>query len=163
MNYGRHFFGNGFTKLTFEVPAVFNLDEDIQFKENLVPESFRSYFVTSGLRANVFANPAVSLVQFGWRFRSFQSEFESGIWRPQSCQIKYDGCDAVWLRPGRSRVEELLDTRRSPRLLVGHTKSQCRYGQESPAQLFCGWRRRLALRKNLAVRSATLRSRNLFI
>jgi hypothetical protein len=72
VNYGRHFFGNWFTNLTFEVPAVFNLDEDIQFKENLVPESFRFYFVTSGLRANVFANTAASLVQFGWRFRSFQ-------------------------------------------------------------------------------------------
>jgi hypothetical protein len=60
VNYGRHIFGNGFTHLTFEVPAVFNLDEDVQFHENLVPESFRSYFVTPGLRANVFANTAVS-------------------------------------------------------------------------------------------------------
>jgi hypothetical protein len=60
VNYGRFILGNGFTRLSFEVPAVFNLDEDIQFKENLVPESFRTYFVTPALRANVFANTAVS-------------------------------------------------------------------------------------------------------
>jgi len=64
--------GNGFTRLSFEVPAVFNLDEDIQFEANLVPESFRSYFVTPSLRANVFANTAVSpWVSLGGGFGHF--------------------------------------------------------------------------------------------
>jgi opacity protein-like surface antigen len=60
VNYGRHFWGEGFTRFAFEVPVVFNLDEDIQFHQNLVPESFRSYIVTPSVRANVFANTAVS-------------------------------------------------------------------------------------------------------
>src|ERR1700739_545996 len=60
VNYGRHLLGGGFTRIAFEVPALFNLDEDIQFHQNLVPESFRSYIVTPSLRANVFANTAVS-------------------------------------------------------------------------------------------------------
>lgn len=69
VNYGRFILGNGFTRLSFEVPAVFNLDEDIQFKENLVPERLRTYFVTPSLRANVFANTAVSpWISFGGGF-----------------------------------------------------------------------------------------------
>jgi hypothetical protein len=122
VNYGRHFIGNGFTQLTFEVPAVFNLDEDIQFKENVIPESFRSYFVTPGLRANVFANTAVSpWFSLGGGFGHFSPSSNLEFGGRQSCQIKYDRRNAIWLRPRRSRVEELLHTRWSPRLLVGHT------------------------------------------
>jgi hypothetical protein len=29
VNYGRHIWGEGFTRVTFEVPAVFNFDEDL--------------------------------------------------------------------------------------------------------------------------------------
>jgi hypothetical protein len=71
-NYGRHFMGNGFTQLTFEVPAVFNLDQDIQFAANAVPESFKSIFVAPSMRANVFATTAVSpWVSFGGGFGHF--------------------------------------------------------------------------------------------
>jgi hypothetical protein len=72
VNYGRHFMGSGFTHLTFEVPAVFNLDQDIQFAANSVPESFRSYFIAPSMRANVFANTAVSpWVSLGGGFGHF--------------------------------------------------------------------------------------------
>jgi hypothetical protein len=52
--------GDGFTRLTFEVPALINLDEDLNFAANTVPESFFS------LRANAFATTAISpWVSFG--------------------------------------------------------------------------------------------------
>jgi hypothetical protein len=60
VNYGRHIWGEGFTRLTFEVPAVFNLDEDLNYAANSVPASYQSYFVTPSLRANIFAVTAVS-------------------------------------------------------------------------------------------------------
>jgi len=60
VNYGRHIWGEGFTRLTFEVPAVFNLDEDLNYAANSVPASYQSYFVTPSLRANIFAMTSVS-------------------------------------------------------------------------------------------------------
>ncbi|MGC2195367.1 MAG: hypothetical protein WA628_11885 [Terriglobales bacterium] len=60
VNYGRHLLGDGFTRLTFEVPAVFNVDQDLNFAVNTIPESYTSYFVTPAVRANVFATTAIS-------------------------------------------------------------------------------------------------------
>jgi hypothetical protein len=60
VNYGRHLLGEGLTRLTFEVPAVFNLDEDLNFALNSVPKDYKSFFVTPALRANVFATTAIS-------------------------------------------------------------------------------------------------------
>ncbi len=60
INYGRHIWGEGFTRVTFEVPAVINTDEDLNFAANSVPASYQSYFVTPSLRANVFATTAIS-------------------------------------------------------------------------------------------------------
>jgi hypothetical protein len=60
VNYGRHIWGEGFTQVAFEVPAVFNLDQDLNFAANSVPSSYASYFVTPSLRANVFATTAIS-------------------------------------------------------------------------------------------------------
>jgi hypothetical protein len=60
INYGRHLWGQGFTRLTFEVPFVINTDEDLNFAANSVPSSYQQYFVTPSLRANVFAMTAVS-------------------------------------------------------------------------------------------------------
>jgi hypothetical protein len=66
VNYGRHLMGNGFARLTFEVPAVFNFDQDVHFAANLVPSSYSTYFVTPSLRANAFAGTAISpWVSFG--------------------------------------------------------------------------------------------------
>jgi len=66
VNYGRHLMGNGFARLTFEVPAVFNFDQDVHFADNLVPSSYTTYFVTPSLRANAFAGTGISpWVSFG--------------------------------------------------------------------------------------------------
>jgi hypothetical protein len=59
-NYGRHIWGEGFTRVTFEVPAIFDLDQDLNFAANSVPASYQSYFVTPSLRANIFATTAIS-------------------------------------------------------------------------------------------------------
>ncbi len=60
VNYGRHIWGEGFTRVTFEVPAVFDFDEDLRFVANTVPSSYSSFFVTPSLRANFFATTAIS-------------------------------------------------------------------------------------------------------
>ena len=60
VDYGRHIMGNGLNRLTFEVPAVFNFDQDLQFGANVVPANYRSYFVTPAIRANAFATTGVS-------------------------------------------------------------------------------------------------------
>ena len=67
VNYGRHLMGNSFARLTLEVPAVFNFDQDLHFASNQVPESYKTYFVTPSLRANAFAETAVSpWVEIRW-------------------------------------------------------------------------------------------------
>lgn len=60
INYGRHLMGENFWRLTFEVPAVFNFDEDLNFAANSVPSSYSSFFVTPSLRVNAFGSTAVS-------------------------------------------------------------------------------------------------------
>jgi len=60
VNYGRRLWGSGPLSLTAEVPAAFNLDEDIHLKANLVPASYRSIFVTPSIRANLFPGTGFS-------------------------------------------------------------------------------------------------------
>ena len=57
-NYGR-VLREGFTKLTFEVPALFDPDEDLNYAANQVPSSYKSLFVAPSLRANIFGYNAV--------------------------------------------------------------------------------------------------------
>jgi len=81
VNYGRHLMGEGFTRLTFEVPALFNLDEDLNFAANSVPSNYKSYFVTPAVRANVFATTAISpWISFGGGIGHFSpsSDLEFG-------------------------------------------------------------------------------------
>jgi hypothetical protein len=60
VNYARRVLGHDFLAVTFEVPAVFNPDEDLNFIQNSIPEGYSSYFVTPAARVNVFASEAVS-------------------------------------------------------------------------------------------------------
>ena len=59
-NYARHLWDTGLWRLSFEVPAVINIDEDLNLVANSVPESYSSYFVTPSVRANLFSSTAVS-------------------------------------------------------------------------------------------------------
>jgi hypothetical protein len=58
--YGRHLWGNGFWKLTGEVPVAIDPDEDLNYGQNVIPKQYASFFVTPSARVNAFAENAVS-------------------------------------------------------------------------------------------------------
>jgi len=81
INYARRFMGADLWSLALEVPFVVNVDEDLHAAENLVPESFSSYFVTPAARVNFFPFTAVSpWLSFGGGFGHFSesSKLEFG-------------------------------------------------------------------------------------
>jgi len=81
INYARHILGQGFTKIYVEVPAVFNLDEDLNAGGNSVPESYKSIFVTPAIKANFFATTAIQpWVTFGggWGYFKPSDHLEFG-------------------------------------------------------------------------------------
>jgi len=57
-SYARRLTERGFLALAFEVPFVFNPDEDLQTGANLIPSQYSSFFVTPAARLNVFARSA---------------------------------------------------------------------------------------------------------
>lgn len=72
INYARRFMGTDVWSLAAEVPFVVNVDEDLHSAQNLIPESFSSYFVTPAARVNLFPLTAVSpWVSFGGGFGHF--------------------------------------------------------------------------------------------
>ncbi len=81
VNYGRRIWSSPLAALTFEVPFALNPDEDLHFKQNLIPEGYRSYFITPSVRANLFPSNALSpWFSFGAGFGHFseKSELEFG-------------------------------------------------------------------------------------
>ena len=61
VTYARHLLGNGgFATLSLEVPAMFNLDEDLNYGINVIPKQYSSYFITPSARLKVFADTAVA-------------------------------------------------------------------------------------------------------
>lgn len=60
VNYARHLVGNLVYAVSVEVPAVFNLDEDLTSGANVVPTDYRQIFITPSLRANLFPETRVS-------------------------------------------------------------------------------------------------------
>jgi len=72
VSYGRHLVGHRHTTLTFEVPLLVNADEDLNFYQNVVPEGYRSYFLTPSLQANFLADTVISpWVSLGGGFAYF--------------------------------------------------------------------------------------------
>lgn len=72
INYSRHLMGNGVWGISGEVPAVFNLDEDLNSGGDVVPQDYRQIFVTPALRVNLFPATAVSpWVSIGGGFAHF--------------------------------------------------------------------------------------------
>jgi len=72
INYARRFMGTNLWSVAAEVPFVVNVDEDLHAAQNLIPQSFSSYFVTPAARANLFPVTAVSpWVSFGGGFGHF--------------------------------------------------------------------------------------------
>lgn len=87
VNYGHRIWNGGLAALTLEVPFVFNPDEDLHFKQNVIPEGYGSYFITPSVRANLFPSSGVSpWISFGGGFGHFgeKSVLEFGGTNPGS-------------------------------------------------------------------------------
>jgi hypothetical protein len=66
------FLGTEVYAISVEVPAVFNLDEDIQSSGDIVPTDYTQIFVTPAVRLNLFPGTRVSpWVSFGGGFGHF--------------------------------------------------------------------------------------------
>jgi hypothetical protein len=71
-NYARRFLVTQIYSISAEVPAMFNLDEDLNSGGPIVPIDYRQIFVTPAVRANLFPTTAVSpWVSFGAGFGHF--------------------------------------------------------------------------------------------
>jgi hypothetical protein len=71
VNYSHRFFGTAIYSVSGEVPAVFNLDEDLDSGDG-VPKDYKQIFVTPAVRVNLFPSTAVSpWVSFGGGFGHF--------------------------------------------------------------------------------------------
>jgi hypothetical protein len=60
VNYARRLFGTPVYAISGEVPAVFNLDEDLNSGNDVVPKDYKQIFVTPSARLNLFPDTAVS-------------------------------------------------------------------------------------------------------
>ena len=75
INYSRYLIATPIVSLSGEVPAVFNLDEDINAGANVVPSDYGSFFITPAARVNLFPATAVSpWVSFGGGFGHFSEK-----------------------------------------------------------------------------------------
>jgi hypothetical protein len=73
VNYARRIAGNLVYAVSAEVPAVFNLDEDLNSGANVVPQDYQQIFITPSLRANLFPETRVSpWLSFGGGFGHFR-------------------------------------------------------------------------------------------
>lgn len=74
VDYGRRLRENDVYSITAEVPVLFNLDEDLNFVVNVVPEDYKSYFITPSIRANLLPRTFISpWASFGVGFGHFNS------------------------------------------------------------------------------------------
>ncbi|HEY1271742.1 MAG TPA: hypothetical protein VGF08_07140 [Terriglobales bacterium] len=86
-NASRRIFDIGLVGIAVEVPFVFTPTTDLNFGSNLVPKSFRSYFVTPAARIHLFPDTGISpWVSVGGGFGHFSesSELEFGGTNPGS-------------------------------------------------------------------------------
>ena len=72
VDYSRRLFATPIFSVSGEVPAVFNLDEDLGSGSDVVPSDYKQIFVTPAVRLNLFPSTAVSpWVSFGGGFGYF--------------------------------------------------------------------------------------------
>ena len=72
VNYARHLLSTPIYAISGEVPAVFNLDEDLNSGGPVVPTQYKQIFVTPAVRLNLFPETAVSpWVSLGGGFGHF--------------------------------------------------------------------------------------------
>jgi hypothetical protein len=72
VNYARHLLGTDVYAISVEVPAVFNLDEDLGSGGDVVPADYKQIFVTPSVRVNLFPETKVTpWVSLGGGFGHF--------------------------------------------------------------------------------------------
>jgi hypothetical protein len=72
LNYARRLLGTPIYSISAEMPAVFNLDEDLGSGSDVVPAGYKQIFVTPAVRFNLFPATAVSpWISFGGGFAHF--------------------------------------------------------------------------------------------
>ena len=72
VGYARHVLRTAIYGVSLEVPAMFNLDEDLNAGLGIVPIDYKAIFVTPGARVNLFPETAVSpWVSLGGGFSHF--------------------------------------------------------------------------------------------
>ena len=72
VNFSRYLLGTDIYSVSVEVPAVFNLDEDLGSGGDVVPEGYKQIFVTPAVRVNLFpATRVTPWVSFGGGFAHF--------------------------------------------------------------------------------------------
>jgi hypothetical protein len=72
VNYARRLMGTPVFAVSGEVPAVFNLDEQLGSGDDVVPKNYKQIFVTPSARLNLFPETAVSpWVSLGGGFAHF--------------------------------------------------------------------------------------------
>jgi hypothetical protein len=75
VNYARQLFGTPVYAVSGEVPAVFNLDEDLGSGAAVVPTGYKQVFVTPSVRVNLFPATAASpWVSIGGGFAHFSED-----------------------------------------------------------------------------------------
>jgi hypothetical protein len=73
-NYSRLLRSGSLTSLSVEVPVVFQVDEDLNYGLNVVPEGYRAYFVTPSARVTLFPNlPVTPWLSLGGGFGHFSA------------------------------------------------------------------------------------------
>ena len=74
VEYARRIRRYGWGDLSVEVPAIFNLDEDLNFGLDQVPKGYKSIFITPAARVNLIPDLAFSpWVSFGGGIGHFQA------------------------------------------------------------------------------------------
>ncbi len=72
VNYARRLVGTDIGAISAEIPAVFNVDEDLTTGADVVPSDYKQIFITPALRVNLFPATAVSpWASFGGGFGHF--------------------------------------------------------------------------------------------
>ncbi len=74
INYARLLKAGDLASFSVEVPVLFDLDEDLNYGMNVVPQDYRSYFVTPSARVTFFRNlPITPWVSLGGGFGHFSA------------------------------------------------------------------------------------------
>lgn len=83
INYSRALFVTPVFSISGEVPAVFNLDEDLGSGGDVVPKDYKQIFVTPAVRLNLFPSTAVSpWISFGGGFGHFSENKDLNYYGP---------------------------------------------------------------------------------